>query len=91
MRFSTANLTFSWILICLILISGTKFLCSEVIAPIRSEVDDISLFIINFEDLTDPEAPDVFEPEKLSKCKLKNRFFGLRISFSLGFFIAISN
>ncbi|XP_015836379.1 potassium voltage-gated channel subfamily H member 6 isoform X2 [Tribolium castaneum] len=31
---------------------GSKFLCSEVIAPIRSEVDDISLIIINFEDLT---------------------------------------
>ncbi|XP_045469189.1 potassium voltage-gated channel subfamily H member 6-like isoform X8 [Harmonia axyridis] len=31
---------------------GSKFLCSEVIAPIRSEVDDISLIIVNFEDLT---------------------------------------
>ncbi|XP_065086244.1 potassium voltage-gated channel subfamily H member 4-like [Ochlerotatus camptorhynchus] len=42
--------------------NGTKFLCSEVIAPIRSEVDDISLFIINFEDLTNPTSPDPIEP-----------------------------
>lgn len=43
-------------------------------APIRSEADDISLFIINFEDLSaDPQAgipPDEEgEPAKLSKCK----------------------
>jgi hypothetical protein len=36
--------------------AGTKFLCSEVIAPIKSEVDDICLYIINFEDLTAPPA-----------------------------------
>ncbi|XP_062553163.1 potassium voltage-gated channel subfamily H member 2 isoform X5 [Armigeres subalbatus] len=43
--------------------NGTKFLCSEVIAPIRSEVDDISLFIINFEDLTNPTSPEPLEPK----------------------------
>ncbi|EAA04103.4 AGAP007709-PA [Anopheles gambiae str. PEST] len=48
---------------------GTKFLCSEVIAPIRSEVDDISLFIINFEDLSNPSNPEPIEQVKLSKCK----------------------
>ncbi|XP_058836582.1 potassium voltage-gated channel subfamily H member 6 isoform X3 [Topomyia yanbarensis] len=47
--------------------NGIKFLCSEVIAPIRSEVDDISLFIINFEDLTNPTTPELLEPVKLSK------------------------
>ncbi|KAL7049357.1 hypothetical protein ACKWTF_003664 [Chironomus riparius] len=51
--------------------SGEKFLCSEVIAPIRSEADDISLFIINFEDLSgDPPTetqPDEDEPTKLTK------------------------
>jgi hypothetical protein len=36
--------------------AGTKFLCSEVIAPIKSEVDDVCLYIINFEDLTAPPA-----------------------------------
>lgn len=36
---------------------GTKFLCSEVIAPVKSEVDDICLYIINFEDLTNPVSP----------------------------------
>ncbi|XP_046673590.1 potassium voltage-gated channel unc-103 isoform X12 [Homalodisca vitripennis] len=48
---------------------GTKFLCSEVIAPVKSEVDDICLYIINFEDLTNPQ-PYVDEPasnHRLSK------------------------
>ncbi|XP_054265686.1 potassium voltage-gated channel subfamily H member 2-like [Macrosteles quadrilineatus] len=48
---------------------GTKFLCSEVIAPVKSEVDDICLYIINFEDLTNPQ-PFVEEPasnHRLSK------------------------
>jgi hypothetical protein len=52
--------------------SGTKFLCSEVIAPIKSEVDDICLYIINFEDLTAPSAPaeeGVEANHKLSKCE----------------------
>lgn len=49
-------------------------------APIRSEVDDISLFIINFEDLSDPitgEPPIVVdepEPLKLTKCKFFHEF-----------------
>lgn len=56
-------------------VSGSKFLCSEVIAPIRSEVDDISLIIINFEDLTAApaaslESSPVVKP-RLSKCKFK--------------------
>ncbi|XP_059615567.1 potassium voltage-gated channel subfamily H member 6 [Phlebotomus argentipes] len=41
--------------------NGTKFLCSEVIAPIRSEADDISLYIINFEDLTLPQQNESLE------------------------------
>lgn len=53
--------------------SGTKFLCSEVIAPIKSEVDDICLYIINFEDLTAPSVPaeeeEVEANHKLSKCE----------------------
>lgn len=36
---------------------GTKFLCSEVIALIRSEVDEICLQIINFEDLSSQPSP----------------------------------
>ncbi|XP_055380012.1 uncharacterized protein LOC129611095 isoform X2 [Condylostylus longicornis] len=50
--------------------NGTKFLCSEVIAPIRSEADDISLYIINFEDLSNPttsEPPIDEPPGRLSK------------------------
>lgn len=48
-------------------------------APIRSEVDDISLFIINFEDLSDPQTLELplteeHEPLKLSKCKFPMNF-----------------
>lgn len=54
-------------------VSGSKFLCSEVIAPIRSEVDDISLIIINFEDLTTVPAPSLenspIGKNRLSKCR----------------------
>jgi len=52
------------------LVSGSKFLCSEVIAPVKSEVDDICLYIINFEDLTSPPSP-VEQPDpasRLSNC-----------------------
>ncbi|XP_037044043.1 potassium voltage-gated channel subfamily H member 6 isoform X3 [Bradysia coprophila] len=47
--------------------NGQKFLCSEVIAPIRSEIDDISLFIINFEDLTNPAPAEPIVAARLSK------------------------
>ena len=52
--------------------SGTKFRCSEVIAPVRSEADDISLYIINFEDLSAPSSPvEEVQPNlALSKCEL---------------------
>uniref|UniRef100_A0A1Y1NGK5 PAS domain-containing protein n=1 Tax=Photinus pyralis TaxID=7054 RepID=A0A1Y1NGK5_PHOPY len=54
---------------------GSKFLCSEVIAPIKSDVDDISLIIINFEDLTaKPTASLETSPiskNRLSKCKFR--------------------
>ncbi|RZF47226.1 hypothetical protein LSTR_LSTR004935 [Laodelphax striatellus] len=49
--------------------SRTKFLCSEVIAPVKSEVDDIYLYIINFEDLSSP-PPTLEDPSanhRLSK------------------------
>nr|CAD7423088.1 unnamed protein product [Timema monikensis] len=50
---------------------GTKFLCSEVIAPIKSEIDDICLYIINFEDLTALPTPEEEESSsniQQSKC-----------------------
>ncbi|XP_049289603.1 potassium voltage-gated channel subfamily H member 2 isoform X1 [Anopheles funestus] len=61
---------------------GSKFLCSEVIAPIRSEVDDISLFIINFEDLSNPTNPEPIEQVKLSKFDKARASF--RQSFRIG-------
>ncbi|XP_037926588.1 potassium voltage-gated channel subfamily H member 2 isoform X2 [Hermetia illucens] len=61
---------------------GEKFLCSEVIAPIRSEADDISLYIINFEDLTNPpEEPPPVE-ERISKFDRARASF--RQSFKFG-------
>ncbi|XP_066252021.1 potassium voltage-gated channel unc-103 isoform X5 [Euwallacea similis] len=58
---------------------GSKFLCSEVIAPIRSEVDDISLIIINFEDLTTAPAPSL-ESSPVRKNRL-SKFDRARASF----------
>ncbi|KAI5697900.1 hypothetical protein M8J76_007824, partial [Diaphorina citri] len=62
----------------------TKFLCSEVIAPVKSEVDDICLYIINFEDLTAPQSPvDESEPaHRLSKFDRARQSF--RQSFRMG-------
>ncbi|KAL1500726.1 hypothetical protein ABEB36_006173 [Hypothenemus hampei] len=57
----------------------SKFLCSEVIAPIRSEVDDISLIIINFEDLTTAPTPSL-ETTPVRKSRL-SKFDRARASF----------
>lgn len=53
-----------------------------MIAPIRSEVDDISLFIINFEDLSNPSNPEPIEQVKLSKFDKARASF--RQSFRIG-------
>ena len=34
------------------LFTGTRFFCSQLIAPIRDEAGDICLYVLNFEDLT---------------------------------------
>ncbi|GLV38275.1 seizure [Carabus blaptoides fortunei] len=62
---------------------GSKFLCSEVIAPIRSEVDDISLTIINFEDLT--STPPSLETPAVPKTGRLSKFDRARASFRQGF------
>ena len=59
-------------------------------APIRSEADDISLFIINFEDLSgDPPQetqPDEDEPAKqLTKCKNSFHEFSMTIFYRFSF------
>ncbi|XP_031351425.1 potassium voltage-gated channel subfamily H member 6 isoform X3 [Photinus pyralis] len=58
---------------------GSKFLCSEVIAPIKSDVDDISLIIINFEDLTAKPTASL-ETSPISKNRL-SKFDRARASF----------
>ncbi|GBM69258.1 hypothetical protein AVEN_33586-1, partial [Araneus ventricosus] len=41
----------------------TKFLCSQVTAPIKNEEGEISMFIMNFEDITDaPYRDEVVTP-----------------------------
>ncbi|XP_076751204.1 potassium voltage-gated channel seizure isoform X3 [Xylocopa sonorina] len=64
---------------------GTKFLCSEVIALIRSEVDDICLQIINFEDLSSqpPQQPAIPPPSQTNN-RLVTRFDRARASFRAG-------
>nr|CAD7256741.1 unnamed protein product [Timema shepardi] len=61
---------------------GTKFLCSEVIAPIKSEIDDICLYIINFEDLTALPTP---EEEESSSNIQQSKFDRARQSFRQSF------
>nr|XP_034180291.1 potassium voltage-gated channel subfamily H member 2 isoform X8 [Osmia lignaria] len=54
---------------------GTKFLCSEVIALIRSEVDDICLQIINFEDLSSQPPPQpAIPPPSQTNNRLVTRY-----------------
>ncbi|CAH1407199.1 unnamed protein product [Nezara viridula] len=66
----TPQITVTPPLITATVVTGTKFLCSEVIAPVKSEVDDIRLYVINFEDLTNPSSPlDERGNNRLSKCK----------------------
>ncbi|XP_046479285.1 voltage-gated inwardly rectifying potassium channel KCNH2 isoform X3 [Neodiprion pinetum] len=64
---------------------GTKFLCSEVIALIRSEVDDICLQIINFEDLSaQPSQPPAIPLPSHANNRLVTRFDRARASFRAG-------
>ncbi|XP_071579050.1 voltage-gated inwardly rectifying potassium channel KCNH6 isoform X8 [Temnothorax nylanderi] len=64
---------------------GTKFLCSEVIALIRSEVDDICLQIINFEDLSSQPPPQpAIPPPTQANNRLATRFDRARASFRAG-------
>lgn len=72
-------------------VTGTKFLCSEVIALIRSEVDEICLQIINFEDLSSQPSPQPAIPPPsqtnnrlVTRCKFQSLFFFvLSLSLSL--------
>ncbi|KAG8193568.1 hypothetical protein JTE90_000207 [Oedothorax gibbosus] len=50
---------------------GTKFLCSQVTAPIKNEDGEISMFIMNFEDITD--AP--YRDEVITPCTSPLMFF----------------
>ncbi|EEC03992.1 hypothetical protein IscW_ISCW003231, partial [Ixodes scapularis] len=54
--------------------SGSKFLCSQVVAPIRNEDGDICMFIVNFEDVTDApyKADEESSAREEPKKPLKN-------------------
>ena len=57
--------------------SGSKFLCSVLLAPVKNENGDVILFIINYEDVTDaPLRSDVrnknFKSESTERVDLGN-------------------
>ncbi|GBN66310.1 hypothetical protein AVEN_103295-1 [Araneus ventricosus] len=64
--------------------SGSKFLCSQVTAPIRSEDGVICMFIINFEDITNAPYRDAAvsplpSPARIHRWKkMKLKFSGRR-------------
>lgn len=75
-------------------VTGTKFLCSEVIALIRSEVDEICLQIINFEDLSSQPSPQpAIPPPSQTNNRLVTRckFQSLSSSFSFYFSLSLSS
>ena len=36
-----------------IILAGSKFLCSVLVAPVKNENNEVILFILNLEDITD--------------------------------------
>lgn len=64
----------------LLLLVGTRFFCSQLVAPIRDENGDICLYILNFEDLSSTDQDEDSSPTEaipllLSRCKLNFDFF----------------
>ena len=43
-----------------ICISGTKFLCSALVAPVKNEANEVILFILNLEDITDAPVKEMY-------------------------------
>ncbi|XP_034239097.1 potassium voltage-gated channel subfamily H member 6 [Thrips palmi] len=59
---------------------GTKFLCSETIAPVRVVEEDIMLYIINFDELTPEPLPLLAtDPVRLSRFQRARRSFRLSL------------
>jgi hypothetical protein len=51
-----------------------KFLCSVLIAPVKNETNEVILFILNFEDITDaPVKTDSY------RSSLKNGLFQMHV------------
>lgn len=71
---------------------GTKFMCSQVIAPIKNEAGEVCMYILNFEDCDAlPDAPNSAEHSttvRFSKC---NCIFYLlsTLLLSLAYFSAL--
>lgn len=71
---------------------GTKFMCSQVIAPIKNEAGEVCMYILNFEDCDAlPDAPNSAEHSttvRFSKC---NCIFYLlsTLLWSLAYFSAL--
>ncbi|XP_055959175.1 potassium voltage-gated channel subfamily H member 7 [Patella vulgata] len=58
---------------------GSKFLCSELVAPVKNAHGEIIMFIINYEDITD-QAPSVVNKTEIKNLKNnRHRSFKLRL------------
>ena len=61
-----------WIWIDLsFLVSGTRFLCVQTVAPISNEAGDLLMFLLSFDDLSSPQEEDDDDKEfsqLLTKC-----------------------
>ena len=64
---------------------GTKFMCSQVIAPIKNEAGEVCMYILNFEDCDAlPDAPNSAEHSttvRFSKCNCIFSSINLRFLF----------
>ena len=69
---------------------GTKFMCSQVIAPIKNEAGEVCMYILNFEDCDAlPDAPNSAEHSttvRFSKCNCIYLSINFRFLFAFRLF-----
>jgi len=72
---------------------GTKFMCSQVIAPIKNEAGEVCMYILNFEDCDAlPDAPNSAEHSttvRFSKCNCIFSSFNFAFLLSFAYFSAL--